>query len=160
MVAGLLEVKTTTCLLFASLHPLLTGKSLLKTLCYMVVVCCDLGKSHRETMLSSDQFAQGFVLKMSREKKNRFSRFSVQSIPVNSLLTVKDVSLCQIGASYLRPWILECPGIFGAASCLFPGRILLMDAVFRACSSVCGPHCYILFQIVAVSRFSAKLLPL
>lgn len=69
MVAGLLEVKTTTCLLFASLHPLLTGKSLLKTLRYIVVVCCDLGKSHRETMLSSDQFAQGFVLKMSREKK-------------------------------------------------------------------------------------------
>lgn len=32
MVAGLLEVKITTCLLFTTLHPFLTGKRLLKTL--------------------------------------------------------------------------------------------------------------------------------
>lgn len=62
------------------------------TLLYSNGVCCDLGKSHRETMLSSDQFAHSFVMRMSRKKEILCALYAIY--PNDCLSSMWKMFLC------------------------------------------------------------------
>lgn len=153
MVAGLLEVKITTCLLFTSLHPFLTGKSLLKTLhiySWCVLWPWEVIQSklllRGGSVLSSNQVNQGFVQSDLENFQNR--RFS--SLFQCWLLAVERLF-------FVSNWNLPCfivldsgvPGISGAIPlCLFPQKktpswMLLLARVVQpeVLTGVTSGHC-------------------